>query len=67
MELVRRRIKEEIARRNETNPSIGSSVTLAIGLVQWEPQMKASLEQIIGQADSKVYSNKRKTSEEQSY
>lgn len=64
-EVVRQRIQEEVARRNETNLLLDFPITLAIGLVEWEPQMKASLEQIIGQADSKMYSNKRETLEEQ--
>ncbi|MCK5584618.1 diguanylate cyclase [Candidatus Bipolaricaulota bacterium] len=65
-EVVRQRIQEGVSRRNETNPLLDFPVTLAIGLVEWEPQMKASLEQIIDLADSKMYSNKRETSEEQS-
>ena len=57
--VVRQRIQEGISRRNETNPLLNFPVTLAIGMVEWEPQMKASLEQIIDLADSKMYSNKR--------
>jgi len=65
-EVVRQRIQEEVAMRNERNPLLDFPITLAIGLVEWEPQMNASLEQIIDQADSNMYLNKRETSEEQS-
>ena len=65
-EVVCQRIQEEVSRRNETNLLLDFPITLAIGLVEWEPQMAVSLEQIIDQADSKMYSNKWETSEEQS-
>lgn len=64
--IVWQRIQEEVAGRNEANLLLDFPVTLAIGMVQWEPSMKVSLEWVIGQADSKMYTNKRGMPEEQS-
>lgn len=58
-EIVRLRIQEEVSKRNESNPLLEFPVTLAIGSVHWEPSMNVSLEQIIEQADVKMYDDKR--------
>jgi len=58
-DLVRERILAEVARRNETTPLVAFPITLAIGSVHWDPASDKSLEEVLAEADRKMYEDKR--------
>lgn len=57
--MVERRILEEVARRNETNPVFDFSVTLSIGSAHWTPEDARPMEEVLAEADSRMYEEKR--------
>jgi len=58
-EAVKNRILAEIRKRNETNPLLEFPVTLAIGTAHWNPGNDGTIDQVLEEADRKMYENKR--------
>ena len=59
-EKVIQRIQEAIAGRNRTNEIVPFSVTLSIGSAHWSPELNQTAEEILAEADRKMYEAKRK-------
>jgi len=57
---VKRRIEEAVAIRNEKNELIPFPVTLSIGAAHWRPNGAHSIEEILAQADRRMYEEKRR-------
>ena len=57
--IVRERIRDQVAKRNTTNELIDFPVTLAIGAAHWDPGTNTSVEEILAAADRKMYEDKR--------
>ncbi len=58
-EAVKDRILAGIRKRNETNPLLEFPVTLAIGTAHWSPGDGVTIDQVLEEADRKMYENKR--------
>jgi len=61
-EKVKERILEEVARWNVTNPVFDFPVTLSIGSAHWRPEDARTVEEILAEADAKMYEAKRRHS-----
>jgi len=59
-DLVKERIRSEIAQRNKTNPLLEFPVTLAIGSVHWSSGSGQTVEEALAKADKLMYEDKRK-------
>ncbi len=57
--LVKDRIAAAVAERNKTNQLIQFPVTLAIGGAKWKPADTLSIEEVLAEADRRMYSAKR--------
>ena len=58
-ETVKERILEEVARRNVSNPVFNFPVTLSIGSAHWSPEDERTVEEILAEADMRMYEEKR--------
>ncbi len=58
-EAVKDRILAEIRKRNETNPLLEFPVTLGIGTAHWTPGSDGTIDQVLEEADRRMYENKR--------
>jgi len=58
-ELVKERIRAEVAQRNKTNPLLEFPVTLAIGSVHWSPGSGRAIDEVLAEADRLMYEDKR--------
>lgn len=63
-EVIRRRILEEAARRNNTNTEFDFPVTLSIGSANWSPESDRAVEEILAEADARMYEEKRSQARE---
>jgi len=59
-DLVKERIRSEIAQRNKTNPLLEFPVTLAIGSVHWSSGSGQTVEEALAETDKLMYEDKRK-------
>jgi diguanylate cyclase (GGDEF)-like protein/PAS domain S-box-containing protein len=57
--VVKTRILDEVARRNEANPLLDFPVTLAIGTYHWSPGSGQTIDQALAEADRLMYEDKR--------
>ena len=57
--LVEDRITTALARQNETNELVEFPVTLAIGSANWHPSDTQSIEEVLAEADRRMYVAKR--------
>ncbi len=57
--VVKTRILDEVARRNEANPLLDFPVTLAIGTYHWSPESGQTIDQALAEADRLMYEDKR--------
>ncbi len=53
-----KRIHAAVAERNKTNELIPFSVTLSIGAAHWDPNQKRPIEQVLAEADKRMYAAK---------
>jgi len=58
--LVKNRILAEVAQRNMTNPLLELPVTLAIGSAHWSSGCGRTIEQVLAEADTRMYEDKRR-------
>ncbi|RLE36328.1 hypothetical protein DRJ24_00775, partial [Candidatus Acetothermia bacterium] len=58
-EAVAERIRNAVAERNKTNELIPFPVTLSIGAAHWNPESKKPIEQILAEADERMYADKK--------
>jgi len=58
-DFVKRRIAEKIALRNKKNGWPDFPVTLSIGSAYWDPQDSQSVDQIMNEADKRMYGEKK--------
>ena len=58
-ETVRARIQKAVSRRNQTNEMVDFPVTLAVGTAHWDPQTGRTIEELLGEADARMYEDKR--------
>jgi len=58
-EVVKERITAAVTRRNQTNRLIDFPVTLSIGSAVWTPSEAESVEEVLAEADSRMYEAKR--------
>lgn len=56
---VKRRVLEEVARRNKTNPVFDFPVTFSIGIAHWSPDSLQSVSEVLAEADKRMYKSKR--------
>jgi len=63
-ETVMERIQAAMAERNQTNELIPFPVTLSIGDAHWAPELERTAEEILAEADAKMYEAKRKQNKE---
>ncbi|MFQ5341916.1 MAG: diguanylate cyclase domain-containing protein [Anaerolineae bacterium] len=56
---VKERILGRAARLNETNELVDFPLTLSVGAAFWDPQGDESLEEALGEADRRMYEDKR--------
>ena len=59
-EKVMQRIQRAVEGRNLTNDIVPFPVTLSIGSAHWSPKMNQKAEEILAQADEKMYAEKRR-------
>jgi len=59
LQTVRQRIIEEVARRNAARRDFDFPVTLSIGSAQWDPASDRSVEEVLSEADERMYASKR--------
>jgi len=59
-EKVKQRILEQVARWSKANPVFDFSVTLAIGGADWFPEDSQPVEEILAEADKRMYEEKRR-------
>jgi diguanylate cyclase (GGDEF)-like protein len=62
-EAVRQRILEEAARRNEAGRVFGFPVTLSVGSAHWSPESEQAMEEVLAEADARMYEAKRRRQE----
>ena len=62
-EAVRQRILEEAARRNEASRAFGFPVTLSVGSAHWSPASGRPMEEVLAEADARMYEAKRRRQE----
>jgi diguanylate cyclase (GGDEF)-like protein len=60
-DVVMQRIHHAVDKRNETNELIPFPVTLAIGSAHWEPDRDRPIEQVLAEADQKMYEEKQRS------
>ena len=53
-------IQAAMKERNRTNELVDFPVTLAIGSAHWEPNGDRSVNQVLAEADQKMYEEKRR-------
>ena len=58
-EEVAERIRSAIAERNKTDEVIPFAVTLSIGAAHWVPESGTAIEQVLAEADRRMYAEKR--------
>ena len=58
-EQVKQRILEEAARRNESKLVFDFSVTFSIGSAHWSPEDSRPVEEVLAEADKRMYESKR--------
>ena len=58
-EAVRDRIQKAVSRRNQTNELVDFPVTIAVGTAHWEPRSGRTIEELLGEADARMYEDKR--------
>jgi diguanylate cyclase (GGDEF)-like protein len=56
---IKRRIAKKVALLNENNGQVDFPVTLSIGNASWNPQDHKSVEEILSEADRRMYKNKK--------
>ncbi|HHR86152.1 MAG TPA: GGDEF domain-containing protein, partial [Candidatus Acetothermia bacterium] len=59
-EKVMERIQAAVEERDRTNEIVPFSVTLSIGSAHWSPELNQTAEEILAEADRKMYEAKRK-------
>ncbi|TET42095.1 MAG: GGDEF domain-containing protein, partial [Dehalococcoidia bacterium] len=59
-DVLKQRIMEKLARRNEANELLDFPVTLSIGSAHWSPGSPESVEEVLGKADRRMYEDKRR-------
>ncbi len=57
-ETIIERINAAVAERNKTNELIPFPVTLSIGAAHWDPNRKRPIEQVLAEADKRMYETK---------
>ena len=62
-EKVMERIHAAVAERNKTNELVPFAVTLSIGSAHWSPELNQTAEEILAEADAKMYIEKRRHAE----
>lgn len=62
-QIVKERIAIAIAERNRTNELIQFPVTLAIGGAKWRPADSLPIEEVLAEADRRMYAAKRELDE----
>ncbi len=60
-DVVKSRILEEVSRRNDANPLLEFPVTLAIGSAHWSSGSGRTMDEVLDEADMKMYEDKRET------
>jgi len=63
-EKVMERIHAAVAERNKTNELVPFPVTLSVGSAHWSPELNQTAEEILAEADKKMYEAKRKQNKE---
>jgi len=58
-EAVAERIRNAVAEWNKTNELIPFAVTLSIGAAHWDPTSTEPIEQVLAEADKRMYADKR--------
>ena len=58
-EKVMERIRAAVAERNKTNELVPFAVTLSIGSAHWSPELNQTAEEILAEADRKMYAEKQ--------
>jgi len=56
---VKARILAEVTERNRTNPLLDFPVTLSIGTSYWRPDCRCTIDQVLEEADQRMYQDKR--------
>ncbi|MCD6495027.1 diguanylate cyclase [Candidatus Bipolaricaulota bacterium] len=59
-ETIMDRIRAAVAERNKTNELVPFPVTLSVGSAHWSPKLDQTAEEILAEADAKMYEAKRK-------
>ena len=59
-EVVSRRIRAAVAKRNNENPLIDFPITLAVGTDHWRPEAPESLDGILRRVDERMYADKER-------
>jgi len=59
-DVLKQRMMEKMARRNEINELLDFPVTLSIGSAYWSPGSTESVEEVLGRADRRMYEDKRR-------
>ena len=65
-EKVMERIQAAVEERNRTNEIVPFPVTLSIGSAHWSPELNQTAEEILAEADRKMYAEKRSKGEGES-
>jgi len=61
---IMERIQAAVAQRNQTNELVPFPVTLSIGSAHWSPELNQTAEQILAEADKRMYEEKRRHNQE---
>ncbi len=62
-ETIMERIRAAVAERNHTNKLVPFPVTLSIGNAHWSPELNQTAEEILAEADRRMYAEKRRKGE----
>lgn len=65
-EVVKRRVLEKAACRSELHESVDFPVTLSIGSAHWSPEGSQSVEEVLAEADKRMYDDKRRQAADRS-
>lgn len=61
---IKERIQAAVAERNRTNELVPFPVTLSIGSAHWSPEQDHPVEEILAEADMRMYEEKQRSAEE---